>query len=421
MDFQLFVLCLLQLTVCSMFTIISPFYPQRAEAAGISIATIGVLFSLNPIGVALACLPTGYYLKEIGKRRGILWSLGMISASTLLIGLVDFCDYTWFLVLSIVSMLLCGLASGVFFTIITAVVSSKYSATLQVAIMYIELSAGVGLISGPAFGSLFYYLGGYFLPFLVYCLFFAGSLPVVYFLLGPDRAYIEKNKDLNAGGLAMEKKILLDLGAYALLMFGFGINSPVMSLHLMSYGLSTEAAAGLSLTGTCAYMVCSPIVSKLPRSVNFKLTMTLGLFLFSVGYFAIGPARPLPSSLILIVAGLVLAGLSFAMVYIPCLPSMIHTATIDLGLHNDDKLSDSLSSLMNLASALGEICGPVLGGLLVQVYGYEVTYGVVSVIGLSYFFIYYTFAYKTSSKRSSEFKQALLELKEIKTLRDNSP
>jgi MFS family permease len=97
MELHLFVLCALVFTVCSMFTVIAPFYPKRAEQAGVSLALIGLIFSLNPIGNALASIPTGRYLKLIGRRRGILLALGLMvrpsqSITTLMMGLVDFCD-----------------------------------------------------------------------------------------------------------------------------------------------------------------------------------------------------------------------------------------------------------------------------------------------------------------------------------------
>jgi MFS family permease len=78
---------------------------------------------------------------------------------------------------------------------------------------------------------------------------------------------------------------------------------------------------------------------------------------------------------------------------------MIAAATEELGLLNDDQLSDTLSSklhtgLMILSNSLGEICGPVLGGLLVQVYGYQVAFSVMSAISISVFLVYLGFSCK---------------------------
>lgn len=413
MNAQLMVLCSLQLTVCSMFTLIGPFYPKRAEEAGVSLTIVGLIFSLNPIGQLCACIPTGYYLKQIGRRKGILWALSMMSISILLLGAVDFCDFTWFIILSVISRFLCGVASGIFFTILMAIISSNFTASLQMAIMYIEVSAGIGLLAGPAFGSVLFYFGGYFMPFLVFGLYFAASVPVVYKLLGPDRSYNEKNADLNAGVLVKHRSILFDLLGYALLMYGIGVQSPVIVLHLMSFGLSNEAAAMLSLLGTMIYMIASPIVAKLPKTIDLKLVIALGLLIFASSYYIMGPVAPFPSELTWVMLGISLGGIGFAMVYIPCMPSMIKTSTEELGLCNDDVLADSLSSIMNFTSALGEIFGPVLGGYLFDVFGSEVTFGSVALLGLGYFFVYYHFSFRHQFKKpllSADEKEATLEL-----------
>jgi MFS family permease len=97
MDLTLLVLFTLRLAACAMFTMIAPFYPKRAEDAGVSLTLIGLIFSLNPIGNAVACIPTGKYLKALGRRRGLIIATALMvrpsqSITTLMMGLVDFCD-----------------------------------------------------------------------------------------------------------------------------------------------------------------------------------------------------------------------------------------------------------------------------------------------------------------------------------------
>jgi MFS family permease len=96
---------------------------------------------------------------------------------------------------------------------------------------------------------------------------------------------------------------------------------------------------------------------------------------------------------------------------------MINIATEELGLQNDDQLSDALSSklyagLLNFVSALGEILGPVLGGYLAQEYSYQVAFGLVSAMGLGMFFVYYQFSYRQKRGLLSHAQEqaALIEL-----------
>jgi MFS family permease len=210
-----------------------------------------------------------------------------------------------------------------FFTIVYSIVSSNYADRLQMVIVYIEISAGLGLIIGPSIGSVFYYMGGYFAPFLIFSLYFASAVPVIYYLLGPDREYIEKNKtlktrDLLKNRVKVRQAIVLDLMLNWLLMFGVGMFSPVIVLHLMSYGLSTEVAGLLSVSNILVYLIASPVVAKLPESVNKRLIMTIGLLVFTLAFYCLGPLSPLPDQLGWVLFGLCTFGLCFAMIFSEC-------------------------------------------------------------------------------------------------------
>mmetsp|Transcript_13081 Transcript_13081/g.24451 ORF Transcript_13081/g.24451 Transcript_13081/m.24451 type:complete len:430 (-) Transcript_13081:207-1496(-) len=414
MNAQLFILCLVNATVCSMYTLITPFYPQRAEEAGVSMTLIGFIFALNPLGQVVSCLPTGYYLKQIGRRRGIVAAIAIMSLSLFLLGAVDMCDYSWFLALSIASRFIGGLASGIFGTILMAIISSNFTDSLQIALMYMEVSAGLGLLIGPAVGSLFYYIGGYYLPFIVLGTYFAMCTPAVYWLLGPDREYIEKNKDMNAWVLVKKSRILLDMLCIALLLHGIGVYAPIIAIHYQEYGANAEEAAMLTVIGTVSYMICSTIVAKYSGKVDFHITIASGLFVQFISYYLMGPLYPAPQHIALVIIGQTLSGLGFALVYIPILPSMLRSSTDIYGYAKDDKLSDALSSLMNLISSVGEIVGSIIGGALYQYYGDQAAYGSVSFLCLFWFFAYYHLAYNRRGRgllSRTQQEEAAFELK----------
>jgi MFS family permease len=205
-----------------------------------------------------------------------------------------------------------------FFTILYAIVSSNYTDRLQIVIAYIEMSAGFGLIAGPSIGSVLYYVGGYFVPFLTLSIWFALAVPVICMLLGPDRPYIDRNKSLRARDLVKclvrhTQSISLNLINCSLLLLGIGLLTPIVTLHLMSYGLTTQVAGMLSVTNTTTYLIASPIVANL--SVNKRLLITIGLLLNSLAFCTIGPLSPLPNQLGVVVSGLGLSGIAFALVY----------------------------------------------------------------------------------------------------------
>jgi MFS family permease len=218
------------------------------------------------------------------------------------------------------SRFFCGVGSGMFSTILFAVLSSNYADQMQTVIAYLEICAGLGLIAGPTIGSIMYYIGGYFTPFLVLAIFFAVAIPAVHCLVGPDREYFKQNKTLKASDLVKcwvspTQSIFIDLNNSGLLMLGIGFISPILTLHLISYGLSIETAGMLGATNVMALLITSPLAAVLGNKINKSLMMTVGLLLMTLSYFCMGPIRPLPSELGWVVFGLVMLGLSFSSIF----------------------------------------------------------------------------------------------------------
>jgi MFS family permease len=215
------------------------------------------------------------------------------------------------------SRFFCGVGAGMFSTILFAVLSSNYADQIQTVIASLEICTGLGLVAGPTMGSILYYIGGYFTPFSVLATFFAVAIPAVFVLLGPDREYIEKNKTLKASDLVKcwvqpTQSIFIDLINSGLLMLGIGFLTPTLTLHLISYGLSIEAAGILSVTNVLAYLVTAPLAAVLSNKINKSLMMTVGLLLLTLSFYCMGPISPLPNQLGMIVLGLVFLGLSFS-------------------------------------------------------------------------------------------------------------
>lgn len=209
------------------------------------------------------------------------------------------------------------------FTIVYAIISSNYTDRLQMVIAYIQTSTGVGLTAGPAVGSLFFYFGGFPAPFLAFSIFFASTVPVVFVLIGPDRDYIERNSAFQAISLIksrvrVSQPILLDLISCALIFFGVGVITPIITLHLMSYDLSPEVAGMLYVTNTLAYFIASPLVAKLPSSIPKRHIISVGLVAFALAFYCIASLSPFPDQLGWAVFGLVLFGAAFGVVYGKC-------------------------------------------------------------------------------------------------------
>ena len=55
-----------------------------------------------------------------------------------------------------------------------------------------ETAGSLGLIAGPLIGAGLFALSGFTITYIVYSAFFFISIPVFWFILGPDREYVHE-------------------------------------------------------------------------------------------------------------------------------------------------------------------------------------------------------------------------------------
>ena len=78
-------------------------------------------------------------------------------------------DPTTFIVLSFVWKFLCGVGAGINSTASFAIIATHYQNDREKTIGMLESSAGIGLLIGPLAGGFLYEIGGFILPFFVFC------------------------------------------------------------------------------------------------------------------------------------------------------------------------------------------------------------------------------------------------------------
>ena len=78
-------------------------------------------------------------------------------------------DKTNFVVLSFVWKFFCGLGAGINTTSSFAIIARHYKHEREKTIGMMESSSGIGLLIGPFFGAILYEIGGYMMPFIVFC------------------------------------------------------------------------------------------------------------------------------------------------------------------------------------------------------------------------------------------------------------
>lgn len=153
---------------------------------------IGIILASFALVSAIGSPIIGDKLERIGRRcaytlSGFLTGLGVLSWATL-----PYLDGDVFLAASFVGRMLQGL--GTVFTLVAgfSIAASEYPDDVANVLSQMETSGSLGLICGPLVGAGLYYVSGFTITYVVYSGFFFLSIPVFFYILGPDRPYVNE-------------------------------------------------------------------------------------------------------------------------------------------------------------------------------------------------------------------------------------
>ena len=245
---------------------------------------------------------------------------------------------------------------------------------------WVELSAGVGFIVGPAIGAPLFVAGGFHLPFLVLGLAFLSLLPLLPFALRhvppfdphaiigvkhPFRAFLTYDV-VNAA-----------VGTFAM-GCAFGAIQPTLADHLeRRLGIHGVLSLGAICTiPALVYGIACPLAGVLADRGSNRMLMRNGYALLAVAFFMMGPiplVHPIlpwlwesgsPAAWIWAVGAMALFGVGGACGFVPTMPAMQRGAA-----HLGSAAVETVTSVYWTAYFLGEGSGPLLGTMLVGYLG----------------------------------------------------
>jgi len=152
----------------------------------------------------------------------------------------------------------------------------------------------------------------------------------------------------------------------------------------------TEATSGLGLALIALFAGAGgPLWGRKLDTLDMRKVCSLGLFLEAIAIFLIGPAKPLPGTLWIMVPGLALLGVGVSAVQVTTLRTLNLYVTEDVIKMMKDAgktvrpenltgVADKASALFNICLAVGNIIAPILGGALVDGVGFPVAADIMS-------------------------------------------
>ena len=392
MEWTLSALTLFYLLVNVVYSLMGPFYPITALDKGVSPIFIGAAFSMMPAASFLASPFIGNSMDKISRRGALTLGLTLQAVAMVLLGVSPYFDRVWFIGLGLISRTLSGLSLALVTTACTlhpgfAMAASLYTEQLEATIALFEMMAGVGMMIGPVVAGLLYDYIGFQWIFFGMGVIFLSALPAALFIKEPERLDMQQEVEINVFTMCSYKEILLDAGAVVYVIVCLGVMETYVSTHLRSLGLSIPEIGAAFATDPACYTVCCYVYGKMLKTMNLRRVIQAGIALGVLSSLLLGPPYPLPASAFIVVLGMTVMGSAIASAYVPALPHMLAAAD-SLGFFIDDRLNDALSSVASGSFSLGEMLGPVVGGVLLQYMDFRNLVTVLAGVGVGYLLLH---------------------------------
>lgn len=289
--------------------------------------------------------------------------------------------------------------------------ASLYPERLETVIALFEMVAGIGMMIGPVIAGLLYDYVGFRWIFYGMGIIFLCILPGVFTIAEPERFDMDQEIEVSVFTMCTYKEVLLDAGAVAYVIMCLGVMETYVSTHLLALGLSIEEVGLAFATDPAVYTVCCYVYGKMLRTMNLRRVIQAGLLLGALSSLLMGPPYPLPASGISVVLGMTVMGAAIASTYVPALPHMIAAAE-SLGFFVDDRLNDALSSVASGSFSLGEMLGPILGGVALHYMDFRNLVTIMAGVGLV-FFLFHFLLYRRDVRFAMEMRHSLTFYKHI--------
>ncbi|XP_077867385.1 MFS-type transporter SLC18B1-like [Saccoglossus kowalevskii] len=358
------------------YSVIAPFFPDKASEVGASETETGLVFGIYALTLFLSAPIFGKFLPKLGSRRMFLGGMAVGGIATIAFGILDvFETRGLFIGMSFFIRIIEALGCSACITASYVIIVNEFPDAVATASGTVELFNGLGFIAGPVVGGALYDAGGYMLPFIL-----LGAIMLLFALLTYFLLPIQEKDDskIETGSLLELLKvpaILITAMATCMGAVALSYMNPTLSIHLAPFNLSRTVVGLFFLLVALCYAASAPLwgwVSDL-KGVHgvAKIIMTGGLFGAALSYFLVGPCPifGVESKLWLIGVSLALLGFSLAAILVPILRAVLETTRM-AGLQDNMATYGMVSGLFYSMYSLGVFVGPTVSGTLTDLYGF---------------------------------------------------
>ncbi|XP_077987629.1 MFS-type transporter SLC18B1-like [Glandiceps talaboti] len=374
--FTLLSLSIMKLTSSASYSIIAPFFPDKAKSVGATETETGFVFGVYALTMIITAPIFGKYLPKLGSRRMFIGGMLVGGVATIFLGLLDvFQTRVVFISLSFTARIVEALGCSACITASYVIIVNEFPEGVATALGTVELFNGLGFIIGPPLGGALYDAAGYMLPFLV-----LGGIMVIFCILNYFLLPIQEKDDskIETGSLLELLKIpaiLITAMATCMGAVALSYMNPTLSVHLEPFHFSRTVVGLFFLLVAACYAISAPFWGWVSDRKGVhgiaKIIMSSGLLGASIAYFFVGPC-PIVSTHTyawLVALSLAVLGFSLAAILVPILRAVVETTRMH-GLEDNMATYGMVSGLFYSMYSLGIFVGPVLSGALTDLYDF---------------------------------------------------
>ncbi|GAB1610828.1 MFS-type transporter SLC18B1-like [Argonauta hians] len=367
-------MCCITLVQSLCFSVLAPFFPAEAQLKGLSPLETGMIFGAFELMIFLTAPFFGAYLTKFGIK--FTYIAGCLSAGicTVIFGFLKWCPPGYqFLLMCFLARSVEAVSVSAYITASLAVVAYIFKERASLAVGFMEIFNGVGMMAGPPIGGVLYELGGFGLPFWA-----LGGVTVVLaffsaFLMPP---ITDDSKPNQRSKLAMVKCPYIFSVCFLIVCSSYCITfiDPTLSLHLSDKLHISSVYIGLIfLAAPATYTFSAPLIGWINDTYKqTNILIIVGTVLLAGCNLFIGPAPFINVPYTSWSASITLAvlGIIFSVCVIPTFSALLKGAA-SLGFELDYGTVGTVSGLFNSCFSLGAFVGPFAGGALTEKIGFE--------------------------------------------------
>ncbi|GET04257.1 MFS transporter [Rhizophagus clarus] len=357
---------------------------RRSTTAVIFVAAIALFTDMIVYGIVVPILPLIVYEKlgRDSKSIGFLfgcYAIGLLSATPIFAVLSD--KYRTRRI-----PMMFGAAGGASWTLSLAMLADRFGSGPRLGVvMGTVLSANtLGAIIGPLIGGVLYQYWGYSAPFLFCAILAFGGFLTISMIIEPTDLSAYQNVDENSIidddiedanqefsiqspsilNLILDWNIInicLAIIVVASILAGL---EPILPIYLRNEFDADASIIGLIFIAIAIPTLISPAVGYISYYLGQRKTFGIGMVLLGIATSLIS----LPNKLWLVVLPLLLFGTAYSIATTPTLPLLGHYVTQKGG-----GAYGQIYALWNMAYSIGMFIGPVIAGILFEIFEFKNT------------------------------------------------